>query len=424
MGDTKAIAQDDTPEEIGRRKSRILVVDDETIVLNFLRRALLRKGYEVDTATDAERAGRMLDTAEYDLVLSDVNLPGESGIELLTHCRQSHPTAEVILITGNPELEDAVRTVREGAYDYLAKPLELNKLYERVESALQRRENVTKRLLKTWSLDEETPSGFRVIRSLGSGTMGVVLLVRRGSELRAMKILRGKGGAPPTERLFLRFSREAEVLNKVRHPNIVRIYECSIDPNQQLPYILMEYVPGRSLAWHMAEGNLTLKERVRIIQQMADALAAVHAYGILHRDVKPSNILLTEDGQAKLGDFGIARFGESSLTMTGELLGTPAYMAPERLENREIDHRSDLFSLGVVAFELLSGIRPFRGDTLAEIIYDIVRRSPPRLRKLAPDLPPELDRIVHRMLEKKPGARCQDGNEIVKALAPLAKTLD
>lgn len=418
MVDTKVIASKGDPL-VGQRKSRILVVDDEAVVLRFLRRALERKEYDVDTASDAERASRMLDTTEYDLVLSDINLPGESGIDLLTHCRDCHPTAEVILITGNPDLEDAVRTVRDGAYDYLAKPIELDKLYERVGSALSRRENYTQRLLKTWSVDEQAPAGFRVIRSLGSGTMGIVLLVQRGSELRAMKLLRTKGGGAPSERLFLRFSREAEVLNKVRHPNVVHVYECDLDPSQQLPYILMEYVEGRSLSWHMAEGNLSLKQRLDVIRQTADALATVHDYGILHRDVKPSNILLTRDDQAKLSDFGIARFGDSSLTMTGELLGTPAYMAPERLQSREIDQRSDLFSLGVVAYELLAGIRPFHGTTLPEIIYDIVHHSPPRLRKLAPDLPSQLDRIVHKMLAKKPGDRHKDAREVIEALATV-----
>jgi len=406
------------------QRPRILVIDDEPIVLRFLSRALRRKGYEVDVAENAEQAKKMLDSVEYDLILTDVNLPGESGKDLLAHCKQSHPDTEIILITGYPSLDDAVQTVRDGAYDYLAKPIELDKLYARVEAALKRHETRTSEVLKTWSMQAGAPTGLRVIRSLGSGSMGVVLLVEKDGELLAMKILRQRPGGVPSDRLLDRFAREAEVLRRVRHPGVVRVYEFDLDPEEKLPYILMEYVPGKSLSWHIAEGRLTLPQKFCIIRDVADVLAAIHEHGILHRDIKPSNILITENLRPKVTDFGIARLADSQLTMTGELLGTPAYMAPERLDRRRIDHRSDLFSLGVTAYELLTGSRPFYGETFTELVASILRDDPLDPCRLAPDLPRDVVPILNRMLEKDVSRRYQRAEDIVRDLDALIKNFD
>jgi len=393
---------------------KILVVDDEDFVLGFLKDVLENEHYDVDTSCDCQDAIEKLKNTTYNLILSDINLPGMSGLDLLTMCKESYKSTEVILITGDPDLEGAVTTVKQGAFDYLSKPITPDKLCERVSSALKH--NYNKKTNTSSELGSHR-TGYSVVRTLGAGNMGIVLLVKKNQQYYAMKILRRENYDPKHHLKVQRFIREAEILSQINHPNIIKIFEYGISEDEEIPYIVMEFIPGRPLNHHMRSNTFTLEQVISIIRQIAEALSVVHQFGVLHRDVKPGNIILTDDMTLKLTDFGIARINNSELTITREILGSPAYMSPESFENSiRSDSRSDIFSLGVIAYELLTGVKPFHGDTIGEMMNAIKFQRPIEPLKINVTIPPGLQDILAKMLAKKPDERFSTATEIIKAL--------
>jgi serine/threonine protein kinase len=358
---------------------------------------------------------------QFDIVLSDINLPDSSGLNLLTQCRKINADTKFILITGAPNIEDAVQTVKEGAFDYLSKPIPVEKLYERVESAITQLHKL--KIDETASTKSPSASagsshqGYNVIKTLGAGTMGVVLLVERDGKYFAMKILRHEYEGSVNSVKIKRFLREAEILSKITHPNVIKIYEYGISESEEIPYIIMEYMPGKPLNHYMKMYSFTNEQIISIIRQIAESLNAVHAHNILHRDIKPGNILMTQDIKLKLTDFGIAKVSDSNLTFTKEILGSPAYMAPEAFDSQAAcDCRSDIFSMGVIAYELLTGVKPFHGETIAEIMNAIKFQRPIEPMKINNKILPYLQDIVAKMLAKKMDERFSSAAEVIKAL--------
>ncbi len=246
--------------------------------------------------------------------------------------------------------------------------------------------------------------GYRLLRELGRGGMGVVheaidlALERRV----ALKLLPPAFAGDPSA--LARFKREAHAVARLDHPGIVRV--LGVGSSGDTHWFAMELVDGGPLTLHAPRG---LRERVTVIAEIAQALAHAHAQGILHRDVKPSNILLRSDGRAVLTDFGLARLlADPGLTRTGGFLGTPAYASPEQARGVEVDARSDVFSLGSTMYELLSGRRPFEGADAATIIHRILREEPPDLQRIAPAVGRDLAAIVAKSLEKDPARRYVD----------------
>jgi DNA-binding response OmpR family regulator len=397
--------------------ARILVVDDEATILSVVKRTLVRARYQVDTAGDGYQALELLQRQRYDLLVSDVNMPGFSGMELLTRCRQEHPGVKVILMTGMPDVRDAVSSIQTGACDYLVKPVEMAVLQKKVEEVLEKRR---KEGSGTAVLTPETAHvfgrRFRIIRTLGRGATGIVFLVQKGDQSYAMKILQCWEGATCGDEILNRFFREAEILEKIEHPGVVRIYEHGRDSADNIPYILMEFVSGRTLGDHIANGALSFSTRLSLVRQIATALDAVHRHGILHRDLKPQNVMVTDDFQAKLTDFGVAYVAGSSLTVVGSLIGSPAYMAPENFLSRPIDERSDIFSLGVLAYELLTGAKPFKGENLSQVGYAIVEARPQDPAALRPELPGRVAATVLKMLARDPDARFPTAAAVAQAI--------
>ncbi len=395
--------------------SRILVVDDEKLVREFLFDALEAENYTVELAEDCNEEIEKLSTMTFDLILSDINLPGMSGIDLLQFCKKKYQATEIILITGSPGLDGAVQAVKNGAFDYLSKPITPTKLYEKVKAALMHAKTISNPLLQTG--DEIPETGYSIIRTLGSGNMGVVLLVEKDKKYYAMKILRRETPGPIPEMKTQRFIREAEILSKIDHPNVVKIFEYGISDNDNVPYFVMDFIPGRPLNYYMMNNSFTTDEKVSIIRQISSALDIVHEFGILHRDVKPGNVLITDDKTAILTDFGIARIVDSNLTITRELLGSPAYMAPEAFNSSlKKDQRSDIFSLGIIAYELLTGVKPFYGETIGEIMDAINNKHPVEPIKINPNLQTYLQDILAKMLAKKPEDRFESTSEIIRAI--------
>lgn len=266
---------------------------------------------------------------------------------------------------------------------------------------------------------------YEILKELGQGAMGTVYLGKDPKINRevAIKTLRYAEVPNQLEEVKTRFFREAEAAGKLSHPNIVTIFDVGED--HDMAYMAMELLKGEDLSNYCLEGNLLPVERVlAIISSVAEALSYAHSQGVVHRDIKPANIILLENDQVKVADFGIARVMDISDTQTGVVLGTPAYMSPEQVAGKKVDGRSDLFSLGVVFYELLTGGKPFKGDSITGVMYAIAKGSYTPVPELVPDVPPCCVEIVDKLLAKgvtkrlKPAAKV--GKEIQLCLDKLS----
>jgi tRNA A-37 threonylcarbamoyl transferase component Bud32 len=262
---------------------------------------------------------------------------------------------------------------------------------------------------------------YQVLRLLGSGAMGSVVLAEDPKIKRKVAIKLMKQDAVRTEadqhEYLARFQREAEVSGLLNHPGIVAIYDVG-EVEGYGPFLAMEFVAGRPLDGIMKNGSgLTLKEKLRISVGLAEALDHAHAKAIVHRDVKPGNVMVGEDGRPKLMDFGIAKREDASLTQTGTFLGTPSYASPEQIKEGKVDNRSDIFSFGVLVFELLSGQSPFPGASINTILYRIVNEPPIEVQPPVLGILPEgWRRVFGRVLAKRPEARYSTCTAFVRDL--------
>jgi eukaryotic-like serine/threonine-protein kinase len=242
----------------------------------------------------------------------------------------------------------------------------------------------------------------------------------------AIKLIRADLlGGEDQDAFIARFQREARAAGRCVHPNIVALYDFAVHEGN--PYLAMEYVDARHLGQILAEsGRLPASRAVAIIGQVLDALACAHRVGIVHRDVKPANILLLADGRVKMTDFGIARFDGTALTLDGAVIGTPSYMSPEQCRGDVVDARSDLFSTGVVLYEILCGERPFPGRNFTEVSWKLVNEPPPDIRVKLDIVSPALAAIVERALAKDPADRFASATEMAAALrgAPVEQPED
>lgn len=247
---------------------------------------------------------------------------------------------------------------------------------------------------------------YRVLELIGRGGMGSVYKAHDPLLDRMVAIKVMAEGADVGSETRIRFLREAQSAARLNHPNIITIYELGEDQGQI--FIAMELLEGEPLSRLIGRvPPLPRRRRLTLMLQMCDGLAFAHQHGVIHRDIKPANIFVLAIGQVKILDFGIARLASSELTRTGLLMGTPTYMSPEQARGRRSDARSDIFSLGVVFYELLSGEKPFLGDDYFEVMEKVRSQDPRPLHDLTPTLPPALIDAVHRMLAKDPDARYQ-----------------
>ncbi|MBT3375372.1 MAG: protein kinase [Lentisphaerae bacterium] len=403
---------------------RVIAVDDDRSMRYVVRRSLESDACTVETAEDYTSAMALLATRQYDVMVTDVDMPGGSGIELLAHCRKNLPNLQVILITGRPQLNDAVDTMRQGAYDYLAKPFQPQKLKSTVEAALERGRQNQLVLTQVLDLGNQLSRDLKIIRTLGKGSMGTVLLAEAGGEYYALKVLHSwqldQGSGRPRQR----FEREAKILSEIDHPNVVKIFDFKLDSEVESPHILMEYVEGETLRYIVNATGYDLLRKLKIIRQIASALSAVHAHGIVHRDIKPSNVLVTAADGVKLTDFGIARVASSTLTGTGEIVGSPAYMSPEVFITDDVDYRADIFSLGVLSYELITNTKPFWAETLSRLIKVISSQPVPDPRHKGLELPDSVANLLTHMLEKSPDDRYQSADELVRAIDAIITELE
>ena len=277
---------------------------------------------------------------------------------------------------------------------------------------------------------------YRIVEKIGSGGMGEVYKARDTHLDRsvALKVLRPETVADPEHRR--RFAQEAKAASALNHPGIVTVYD--IASSDGVDFIAMEYVKGRTLQQLIGHHRMPLKQVLAYATQIADALGKAHAAGIVHRDLKPSNIMIGGEDHVKILDFGLAKLVAAAgsgnddftastvetLTDEGNVLGTPAYMSPEQAEGKPVDGRSDIFSFGLILYEMLSGRRPFGGDTKLAVITAMLHEEPAPLNQLVPGLPPEVERVVMCCLEKDPQRRWQSMADLKLILQDLNEESD
>lgn len=260
---------------------------------------------------------------------------------------------------------------------------------------------------------------YEVERILGRGAMGVVYLARDpmiGRQV-AVKTIHLPAGleSEKVHEFRTRFLREAQAAGRLNHPNLVTIYEADDGSSGGPPFIAMEYIQGATWSARVKRGEKAHADQLLPqVMEIAEALAYAHKQDVVHRDIKPANIITTPDGRAKLMDFGIARVPTSELTQEGQFLGTPAYMSPEQILGKPVDGRSDLFSLGTVVFEMLTGLKPFPGEEVHAVTHKILQSPPEPLPEKTPEIPAQVAWILNCLLAKKPEDRYTHAGELAE----------
>jgi serine/threonine-protein kinase len=267
---------------------------------------------------------------------------------------------------------------------------------------------------------EFVPRGYEVIDEIGRGGMGIVLRAKKieSGQFVALKILPYDASVPDV--MTDRFAVESSLGHVLTHPDIVQIFEYG--KTDRFMWMAMELLEGDDLSTAMYETELGLSDRIGIIVRAANALHFAHERGIIHRDIKPSNVFLTRKGEVKLLDFGVAKVGATKLTATGNLVGTPHYMAPEQIMSQIASPRSDVFALGVLCFELLTGELPWNGANAAAVLMSICVTAPQQFRELAsmlqlaPQRSEALHRVIHRAIDAEPTRRFESTKAFAEAL--------
>lgn len=447
------------------RPYRILLVDDSEVNQELWGGLLEAEGYRVTSARRGEEALACSESSDFDLVLLDVMMPGLSGFEVLESLRADRSSRElpVIMATARDRSEDVVRAFGLGANDYVTKPLDPAITLARIAAQLrQHRERDAARAAEDEGDDEragndadregsrgreEGPrpveeggprrgavidSKYRIESLLGYGNFGAVYRARHLELQRpvALKVLRSTVHADAVS--LARFRQEGISLSRLDHPNVVKVLDFGTSASA-LTYLVMELLDGRSLLDELeAEGVLSVSRTLELILPVCEVLAEAHELGIIHRDVKPHNVFLHRDRRGervKVLDFGISKLVgdaelEERLTLAGGSVGTPAYMAPERFMDEEYDGRSDVYSLGIVIYEMLSGSTPFAdsGHSFFRLIRHHVGSEPEPLHRRVGGLPPELEELVHAALAKESADR-PSAAELAAGLHRVAESL-
>jgi serine/threonine-protein kinase len=274
-------------------------------------------------------------------------------------------------------------------------------------------------------MEGQTLGKYQIIAAIGRGAAGTVWraldpVIERTVAIKTIK-LDHAGDAEAAEEIA-RFKREAQAAGRLSHPNVVAVYDYGEQGG--LAYLVMEYVEGGSLKSLLDKGErLPLKEVARVMDELLAALAHAHEKGVVHRDIKPANVMLTKSGQVKVADFGIARIESSTMTQAGTVLGTPAYMSPEQFRGEPVDQRTDLYSAGVVLYQLLTGDKPFEG-TFTAIMHKVLTVEPPKPSDISGAVPPALDAVVAKAMAKRPQARFESANAFRAALAAAMRAAE
>lgn len=399
---------------------RLLVIDDKS---DFREQILakIRQRWPDSRVTEHQpaSAGGLPDgfvAAGFDVVI----LAGSAGLDWLEDIQRRPGFPPVIFLAENGSEELAVAAIKAGASDYLSGPrIDPHALQQAVQGAVLERKRQKVLEQRNGSADqaylfgEVVIRGQRFVRKLASGPFASVFLAEseRLGSMAVLKVLRQVPDVGESRNTFERFIQEYEVISGIEHPNVVRIYDLGVADDHA--YIAMEYFPRGSLREHMGE-KLSHEQVLDYVRQIALALQSIHGEGVLHRDLKPGNVMLREDGSLALIDFGLAKelAVKTEITGRGEIFGTPYYISPEQGHGKKVDERSDLYSLGVVFYELLTTEKPFIADTPMAVIYKHGNADIPRLPSDSAHFQP----VIDRLLAKQPEDRFQSAPELLVAL--------
>ncbi len=414
----------------------ILVVDDLPANRDLMARRLERSGFRVLSAASGPEALELVRRGSVDLVLLDIMMPGMTGFDVLRTLRATRSSAAlpVLMVTAKTDSDDVVEALSLGANDYIFKPVDYPVALARIQKELRTTQAVRSEAATT--VEPRSPAQavpgsvlggrYRLDAAIGGGSFGTVFRARHLELNRdvAVKILATSAGTDPEA--LARFRREGDSACRVQHPNAVAVFDFAVNPGG-VAYLVMELLEGHSLEKELEEhGPLQPVRCAEIVVPVCAALAAAHAAGVVHRDIKPSNVFLhrTKQGELpKVLDFGIAKLAAESaigqrLTIDGSLLGTPAYMAPERFRRGPYGSKSDVYSVGVMLYEMLAGRLPFipsSADPLALVAMQ-AEEDPPPLRLRRPDVEPPLEGLVLSALSRDPELR-PSADQLARRLA-------
>jgi serine/threonine-protein kinase len=410
-------------------KPRLLVVDDVPEMVSMLEIFCSRLGYDHVSADNGEDALKQLASSPIDLVITDLYMPGISGADLLVKIRSDYPTIPVIVITGQPRVTAAVECMKSGASDFVTKPFDLNELSESIKTVLVE----TKRLQREAMLGRTKLAmtglvigNYRISELLGEGAMGSVFLAHRIDDSSAdplpyaLKVVKPRGNLSNRERQSYseRFLLEARAAASIDHRNVVDIIEYDTTPDTHIQYLVMSMLDGKPLRAYLKSASLSVIDKTRILRQVAAAMTAIHEAGVIHRDIKPDNVIIGDDNHVTLVDFSVAKLPNSEIVTSSHIVGSPAYLSPDVFNGDDLDHRADIFSFGVLAYELYLGRRPFPDcDSLARYEHVLNNDRPLRPRVLLPSFPLELEVILGKALKKDREERYQSSGEIVRDFA-------
>ena len=407
---------------------RILVIDDDPVVRKLASLYLTRAGCGVEECAGGIEALTVIGANPPDLILCDIHFPGLDGYGLLSALRAQSATASipVILMTAHADHSGFRKSMKLGADDYLTKPLDREELIDAVRARLARAglTDVPPASTTTSVSSTPAPSGqaaediqavtrltdYKLVRKIAEGGMSSIYLADQKSTGRRVVLKMAPLTRGIAQDVIDRFLQEPKMLERLHHPNIIEIYAQGF--NEEHLYIAMEYFQHGSLNEHL-EAALPEAKAFEYTLQIARALEAAHKAGIVHRDLKPDNLMMRKDGSLALTDFGIAKdLHAASLTQQGEVLGTPSYVAPEQAQGLPVGPAADVYSLGVMLFQMLTGRKPYQANDPQNILYQHINSPIPRLPE---DLAQWQD-LINFMMAKSPDTRPRDGSAVLAVL--------
>lgn len=423
----------------------ILVIDDDPDALLLVEAALSRAGHRVVTSSEPQQIAELAAEHGADAVVLDVLMPEISGHEALLALRAQAATGgvPVLLLSAQAEGQDRVEGLRKGADDFLSKPFEPEELVLRIERLVAQQSRGTgtdkvsgallQQALRDGKVDGPLFLGrYQAIEVVGEGGSGLVFRgwdpwLKRPVALKTLRFdqievsgefFAGAGSGESASRQVADLLHEAVTVARFTHANIVTLFD--VGGTRDHAFLAMEFIDGRSLAAYLkARKSLTPGEAVQLGLAVAGGLAAAHGHRIVHQDIKPGNILLGRDGSIKVSDFGVAQLIASLNPTEQTIFGTPGYLPPEILLGETYSERADLFGLGVVLFEALTGMLPYSGKNPQERLLATVHGKMKPARSAAPDISEEFARLLSDLLAKEPESRPASATEVIRRLRGL-----
>jgi DNA-binding NarL/FixJ family response regulator len=405
---------------------RFLIIDDDASLRVLLKKRLQKKWpVAVIETYDPLKSGipdKNFPWENYNLVFLDydLGLDNLTGLDVLASIKQQDNAPFVIMVTGHDSVDIAVKAIRQGANDYLIKyDVVTDKLFEMIDEALASGE-ISQDLKKIATSIQINPGesqdwqipGYICISEIRKGQSTTLLAERLEDNLRVVLKVLTIQDAKSSAVLLKRFALELNILADFDHPNLIKVLDHGVTPNYA--WYATEFMAQGDLAKRITQVKLTRQQIKNYILMIASGLLALHRKGIVHRDIKPSNILFKDDDTPVIADLGIAKdlSSDDAFTIQGDVLGTPYYMSLEQINGSPVDKRSDIYSLGVVLYELLTGNRPFTGESIMEVIY---KHTSHDLSPL-PDAVKDWQPVIDKMLAKNPADRYQDLEQFISAV--------